>query len=152
VRVKKRLLVSAILILLGRIAMSQQVVGPATFSPSAPTAQDTIRATYSIISAGCGTTSSTVVTGTFVRTTVFVSGCFIGPPPGSSPLQSSFGPLLIGTYTYEIDEVYEGGAPQLISTQPLVVTAAVPTLSLAVLASLAVILAVVAMLALRATN
>src|ERR1700730_3599214 len=119
-RVKRRLVITASLVLVSTVATAQQVVGPATFTPSAPTAQDVIRANYSIISAGCGTTSSTSVTGAAVRTTVAVFSCVIGPPPGSSPLQSSFGPLPIGTYSYEIYEAYEGGAPQLISTQPLV--------------------------------
>src|SRR5262249_1267123 len=132
-RMKKSLLVSAVLVSLGRTATSQQVVGPATFTPGSPTAQDPIRATSSLIQAGCGTGSSTLLTGTVVRTTASVSGCLIGPPPSTSPLQSIFGPLPAGTYTYEIYEIYEGGPPQLISTQPLVVSAAIPVLSPAVL-------------------
>ena len=92
----------------------------------------------------CGTSSSTVVMGTVVRTTVFVSGCVIGPPTFSSPLQSSFGPLPARTYTYEIYEIYEGGTPQFISTQPLVVSAAIATLSPTVLAFLVLALAAVA--------
>jgi|SRR5581483_7632663 len=131
--------------------LCQQVVGPATFTPSSPTAQDTIHATYSIVSAGCGTSSSTVVTGSVVKTTVSVSGCLIGPPPSTSSLQSTFGPLTAGTYTYEIYEVYEGGPPQFISTQPLVVSAAVP-LSRAGLAALVLAFAAVACLALGTTR
>jgi hypothetical protein len=145
----KYLLVSGLLVLFARVAQSQLVVGPATFTPSAPTAQDTIHATYSLVSAGCGTSSSTALMGSTVRTTVFVSGCLIGPPPTTSSLQSTFGPIPSGTYSYEIYEVYEGGAPQLISSQPLVVAPAIPALLPAALAALAIVLVGVGFLALR---
>jgi len=148
----KNLLLTGSLVLFASVAQSQQVVGPATFTPSGPTAQDTIQATYSLISAGCGTSSSTVVMGSVVRTTVFVSGCLIGPPPSTSYLQSTFGPIPSGTYSYEIYEVYEGGAPQLISSQPLVVAPAIPALSPAALAALAFVLVGVGFLAIRRTS
>ena len=133
-------------------ASSQLITGPAVLTPANATSADQIRATYTLTSAGCGTSSSTVVTGTVIRTTVFVSGCLIGPPPFPSPLQTSFGPLPAKTYTYEIYEVYEGGAPQFISTQPLVVTASVPTLSRSVLLALAAVLAGIAMFAIVKTG
>src|SRR5258708_31726949 len=91
------------------IARSQQIVGPATFSPANPSDANAIRATYVQRSVGCGITSSTTVTGTVVRTTVMVGGCLIGPPCCVDlPVSSFFGPLRAGTYTYEIYEVYEG--------------------------------------------
>ena len=109
------------------VASSQFITGPAVFSPANPTDAQQIRATYTAPGL-CGTSPSTVVSGTDVRTTVSVGGCLIGPPPFQTPASAFFGPLPAGTYTYEIYEVYEGGLPRFVSTQPLVVIASVPTL------------------------
>lgn len=73
----------------------------------------------------------------------------IGPPPFDVAVSSLFGPLPTGTHTYEIYEVYEGGPPQFVSTQPLVVSASIPALPPSALIALAFVLAGVAIFGLR---
>ena len=140
------LLLVSIVLAVANSANAQLIIGPATFKPANPTEMDTIQSTYILRSGGCVTTSSTTVIGTVVRTTVRVGGCFIGPPVFDNPAISGFGPLRAGTYIYEI---YDGGEPQFVSSQPLVVAAAVPTISHRLLIALVLALGCVATLALK---
>ena len=113
---------------------------------------DQIQATF-MVPGGCGgVNSSTVVAGTFVRTTVSVFGCFVGPPPFTVPLQTVFGPLPAKVYIYEIYESYEGGAPVLRLQQPLIVTAAPASIPAASGSSLVALMLMLAVVALRAIS
>lgn len=105
---------------------AQAVWPPATLSPSTPSQNDVIQATFTVPSL-CGTSQSTSVNGNVVRTDVQVFGCLVGPPP-PPPVERSdtFGPLPAGTYTYQIYFLFEDSPPELRSTQTLVVSAAPP--------------------------
>jgi len=154
--VLKRLLFPITLLILATAA-SGFISGPIVISPSSPSERDVIRATFTEASSGCQINISTVVTGTVVRTTMFISsvGCVSGPPPVPVPREISFGPLAPNTYTYEFYEDYEGGPQLLISRQPLVVSAAppIPALSSNSLVLLVVALTGIALSALgRATG
>jgi hypothetical protein len=136
-RLKKSFIAGAVLSFVCRVALSQLIIGPATFTPNPPTSAGPIQATYILRSGGCVATSTTSVIGTVVRTTVTVGGCFFGPPTFDNPVVSGFGPLPAGTYTYEIYALYpDGSPPQFISSQPLVVSAPIPALSMAALIAL----------------
>ena len=114
---------------------SSQIIGPAVFTPANPTDVQQIRAAYTAPGI-CGLNPTTVVNGTVVRTTVTVGGCVLGPPAFQITAYAFFGPLSAGNYTYELYEVdLDSGnpTPRLVSSQPLVVTAAVPALSPAIL-------------------
>lgn len=128
---------------------AQHVEGPVQLSPAAPSERDQITARFTVWGF-CGVERSTTVAGTLVRTTINLTGCIIGPPPGPSPNDAVFGPLPPNTYTYELYFTYEGGPPQLVSRQPLVVSTAppIPTLSGFSLLALTVALLVVALTAL----
>jgi len=76
----RRIAVAALFTLAARGAFGQYTLGDVHLSPAAPTDQDQIVVTYTAIGA-CGSyTPLTVVSGTVIRTTVAVAGCFIGPP------------------------------------------------------------------------
>lgn len=126
------------------LTSAQEVIGPATFSPPSPSDRDRIVATYTG-SGACTFTSTTLVNGNVVRTTVSVVGCIIGPPPAFTDETAAFGPLPAGKYTYELYESYEGGPAVLRSSQELIVTTAVPTLSPVLLGLLAASFCVVAL-------
>ncbi len=135
-------------------AASADVYGPITFSPSAPTELEQIRATFTK-TGSCAFNSSTVVVGTVVRTTVSATNCVLGPPPVETPETAVFGPLPPNTYTYELWFSYEGSAPESRAQTQLVVAAApalVPTLSALSLMVLVISLAVVALVALQRTG
>jgi hypothetical protein len=134
-------------------AHAQAVFPPAVFSPSTPTNLDQIQATFGVAGA-CFIQSSTVVVGTTVRTTVSFTGCIFGPPAPTIPNQAIFGPLPPNTYTYELYFTVNGGPPEFVSQQPLVVTQApppVPTIPPIGYAVLAGTLAVTAVIVLRRT-
>ncbi len=125
---------------------AQTVWPPAVFVPAAPTELDRIRADFDVPQAP--NSNTTTVTGTVVRTDVFLGPSVIGPPPTIVPYNAFFGPLAAGTYTYEIFLHYENGTVELRSRQSLVVSAApalVPALSQTVLGLLVASLAAAAM-------
>jgi hypothetical protein len=123
--VLKRLVFAIAPLILATVASAQHVEGPVELSPTAPTERDQITVRFTVWGF-CGIERSTTVVGTLVRTTINLTGCIIGPPPGPSPNDAVFGPLPANTYTYELYFTYEGGSPQLVSRQPLVVSAAPP--------------------------
>lgn len=120
---------------------------PATFSPANPTSANPIQATFTV-PGGCGIDSSTFVVGAFVRTTVLLFGCGVGPPPFTVDETVVFGPLPANTYTYEIYFDAEFDLPELRSEQTLIVSAAaatdVPALSPIGIAILAIATAIAA--------
>lgn len=128
---------------------AQVLTAPAVFSPAAPTEADEIMARFHVLG-GCETETTTVVSGTVIRTTIVFTDCVIGPPLGPVPFRVFFGPIPAGTYTYEIRQ--EGMLPELRSTQPLVIAAVappVPALSPHLLVVFGLALAGVALLVLR---
>jgi hypothetical protein len=124
-----------------------QGVGPATLTPSVPTATDPIRATFTIDS-NCIALVHTSISGNVIRTTVSLGGCNFGPPVATLRTSTVFGPLPPGAYTYELYRVFER-PPELVSTQVLVVVPSVPSLSRHALIALSLVLAGIAVLTLR---
>lgn len=127
----RRLLLCFVLSIQATASWAQVDSPPAVFLPSAPSEADVIRATFTVMS-GCTRTSTTTVSGSTVRTDVFLTDCLLGPPPIQTAMSVFFGPLQPRTYTYEVYVSVMGSPLQLRSAQPLVVTAstvAVPVLS-----------------------
>jgi hypothetical protein len=104
-------------------AWPQVLSAPATFLPSNPSANDRVRATFSVSSVCFSGPPeiSTQLVGTVVRTTVKSLSCVIGPPASVDDLTTFFGPLPANTYTYEIYLQYPDGTVEFRSSQPLVV-------------------------------
>lgn len=130
---------------------SQFIADPAEFIPPAPTSQDRIQARF-YVPGGCGVEGvSTLASGSVVTTTVvFRCGVGGGPPVEARPISDSFGPLPVGTYTYEIHYAFVSPSfpAEVRSRQTLVVTdppASIPVLTPWMLAALAVTLGLVAM-------
>ena len=136
------------------ILVSAQVVGqpsgpPAVFVPASPTQLDRIRADFDVPQAP--NSNTTTVAGNLVKTDVFLGSGVVGPPPVTVPYSALFGPLLPGTYTYEIYVHYDDGTVELRSRQNLVVSARpelVPVMSPAVSMILILVLLLVALVAL----
>lgn len=124
---------------------SQAQVSVHSVVPAAPSSADLIAARV-IFPGFCEATFTTTVTGTLVRTDVYVYGCIGGgPPPFDIVREAEFGPLMAGTYTYE---VYASSdtfpTPQLIHQQSIVVTPAAAVAPVPALSGLQLVLFVIA--------
>jgi hypothetical protein len=99
--------------------------GPAVFIPANPDDNDEIEARIETTGL-CISEVSVDVDGNVIRATVHYLGCILGPPNFPIIKEVEFGPLPAGTYTFEIEERFEGGPPTLRNTQTLVVAASIP--------------------------
>lgn len=152
IMLKNVFLLVAAVFLLPLDASAQFPSQPAVIVPQVPTAADVIMARFDI-PGGCALGVSNSVAGNVVRTTVTFSGC--GADPFQEIVDTQFGPLPAGTYTYEIYYVFDDEPPVRRSTQTIVVAAAiarVPALSPGAAISLIFILAVSALFVLRRTG
>jgi len=136
-----------VLLALGLVLLALHAEAAVTIAPASPTAQDQITATIDVL-AGCFDIITTSVTGNSIRTDIRQQGCIIGPPAFTVPETARFGPLLPGTYTYDVYLEYEHTGPVLYSRQMIVVAPAVPILSEVGLSILAISLAGIACFAL----
>lgn len=128
---RRLLLVLAAAVWSGAASAATTLVG---FTPPSPDANDAITA-YVSATGLCANEITTVIDGDVVRSTVLFYDCVGGPPGTDALYEVEFGPLLAGTYTYELFAGDRGGAPPiLVDTGSLVVVAvpadvaAVPTL------------------------
>ena len=111
------------------IARGQEFIPPVTFVPSAPTEADAIAGRI-LFQGPCGIIPTTERSGMTIRTTLAVIGCGFGPPTAPTNQQFPIGQFPSGTYSFELYWTYEGGPPELILQQPLIVAAtAVPLIS-----------------------
>ncbi len=109
-------------------ASAQFVLGPAVFSPAAPTDQDNIVATIRFVSGGCSFEPATIVSGSVITETITIYTCLGGS--GSVPVSVLFGPLPAGSYTFKVYWRFVGqsGPPTLALEQPLTVTSTAPAI------------------------
>jgi hypothetical protein len=123
----KRIAILVTLTALCRIASAQTIVGPAVFSPTAPTNQNSIFSTVQFVSAVCSYSQATDVSGNVITLTITIYTC-LGGPSGSVPVAASFGPLPAGSYTFKVYWQFVGQPqpPTLAFQQSLTVTAAPP--------------------------
>lgn len=142
----------SILALTSVVLLSGNASAQAVITPPEPTEQTVITARSTVQSVGCDASVETVATGFSVQTTIFLTGCLLGPPPVPTPIDATFGPLAAGTYAYDVYVSYEGDVPELLSSQTIVVAAvldAVPTADEWGLLFLASMLAIVGFLVSR---
>jgi hypothetical protein len=121
--------VKRLVLLLAATFAIDALAQPAVLTPAAPTSSDVITATFEVLPCP-GRTVTTIVTGTLVTTTVAFDECVIVTPPVVHDT-TTFGPLPVGVYTYEI--YYDDGGPDpplLRSRQTFAVQAPpIPSLS-----------------------
>jgi hypothetical protein len=132
VLMKTQATLSALLV----VFWAMPVIADAAIQPPAPIAGEFITA-FIDIPGPCGTTSSTSVVGSLIRTDVRIEGCLV--PGFIVVLTEPIGALPAGTYTYEDYRGDDGGPLVLQSRQPIVVAAAPTAVPLATTESLVVL-------------
>src|SRR4051812_32155102 len=98
-----------------------------TFTPTSPTAQDTITAHIDVMG-GCGNTVATSIAGNAIRTDILQHGCAFGPPPFTINIGTQFEPVAPGVYTYDVYIDVEHTGLFLDSRHTIVVAPPVPAL------------------------
>lgn len=105
------------------VASAQSVLTPAVLSPTAPTDQDLIQASVSIV-APCVPKTTVTTSGNVVTLTATLYACAWGPPPPTETAAGQFGPLPAGSYFLDVYWAFPGNTPNFAFRQPFVVTQA----------------------------